>query len=195
MSSVDTLIAIITARLQLEDGPVIVGIDGRSGAGKSTLAEQLGASLPRAVIEGDDFYAGGSGEQWDAMTPAERAAHCIDWRRQVLVLTSLRAGRAVQWHPYDWEAFDGSLSSVVVRCDPADVVVLEGVYSCRPELRGLVDVCALVHVPESQRLQQLRSREGDGYRSEWESRWSSAEGFYFASVMAPELFDVVIGPD
>jgi uridine kinase len=55
--------------------PVVVAIDGRRGAGKSTLPRSLARTLGAAVIEGDDFYAGGSAEQWDMMSPAARADH------------------------------------------------------------------------------------------------------------------------
>lgn len=192
MSSVDTLIKAIADRSPSQHSPLVVGIDGRSGAGKSTLAACLVERADATVVEGDDFYAGGSSEEWDAMTPADRAAHCIDWKRQVPVLTALRAGRQAVWHRYDWDAFDGSMASDDVRCEPTDVVVLEGVYSCRPELHDLVDLRVLVHVPEARRRQQLRSREGDHYRDEWESRWSSAEHHYFESVMPPELFDLIL---
>lgn len=192
MSSEDTLAEIISAHLRSVDAPMIVGIDGRSGVGKSTLAAQLAERLGAAVVEGDDFYAGGSQQRWDAMTPAERAAYCIDWRRQVPVLTALRAGQQAKWCPYDWDAFDGSLSSVPVLCDPAALVVLEGVYSCRPELHDPVDLKVLVDIPEAQRQQQLHEREGDDYRSGWESLWSSAEDYYFDAVMPAGRFDLVV---
>ena len=107
----------------------LVALDGRSGSGKSTLSARLAAQLGVAVIEGDDFYAGGTAAQWDAWTPAERAAHCIDWRCQRPVLEALLAGRAATWHPYDWEAHDGSLTEEAVTCEPHPVVILEGEYS------------------------------------------------------------------
>lgn len=69
--------------------PLLVAIDGRSGAGKSILAAAVIAELEAAVIDGDDFYSGGSAVKWDAMTPAERVDHCMDWRRQLAVLETL----------------------------------------------------------------------------------------------------------
>jgi uridine kinase len=60
--------------------PTLVAIDGRSGVGKSTFAKRLARLRETAIIEGDDFYAGGVGLRTDS--PAERAESCIDWRRQ-----------------------------------------------------------------------------------------------------------------
>src|SRR5579862_4991483 len=72
--------------------PLLVAIDGRSGAGKSTLAAEVAVLTGAAVVDGDDFYAGGTAAEWDALTPAERAGRCVDWRRQREVLAALARG-------------------------------------------------------------------------------------------------------
>lgn len=172
--------------------PLIVAIDGRSGAGKSTLAADLAAELGAAVIDGDDFYAGGTADEWGAMTPAERAEHCIDWRRQRLVLEPLARGEEATWHPYDWQQDDGRLSARSCSCRPAQVVILEGAYSARPELADLIDVRVMLDVPDEPRRERLLRREGEHYRAEWEARWASAEEYYFNNVMPPEAFDLVM---
>ncbi|MGI8518644.1 MAG: hypothetical protein ACR2ME_09970, partial [Acidimicrobiia bacterium] len=64
--------------------PFIVAIDGRSGAGKSTLALALAAQTGATVINGDDFYSGGTAAEWDAMPPAEK---------RKTVLTGVASGR------------------------------------------------------------------------------------------------------
>lgn len=172
--------------------PLIVAIDGRSGAGKSALAGALAAELGAAVIDGDDFYSGGTAGQWEAMIPAERAEHCIDWRRQRSVLEALAQGEEATWHPYDWETDDGRLSDRSCTCRPARVVILEGAYSARPELADLLDLRVMLDVPDEARKERLRRREGEHYRAEWEARWASAEEYYFKNVMPPEAFDLVI---
>jgi cytidylate kinase len=53
---------------------VLVALDGRSGADKSTLARQVGADLGALVIDGDDFYRGGTDAHWDVLGPAEGEA-------------------------------------------------------------------------------------------------------------------------
>ena len=171
----------------------VVAIDGRSGTGKSTLAAGVAAALSSClVIDGDDFYAGGRAEEWDARSATANADLVIDWRRQRPVLAALRERRTVDWHPYDWDAFDGRLSTDPIVAEPADVVILEGAYSARPELDDLVDVRVLLVVPEAERHRRLVAREGEEYRDDWFDRWDAAEQHYFGTIRPPETFDLVI---
>ena len=173
-------------------GPILVALDGRSAAGKSTLAGEVAPLVGAVVIDGDDFYSGGTAETWDAMSAAEKANHCMDWRRQRPVLEKLASGLPATWHPYDWEADDGSLTLTSVVCDPAPVIILDGAYSARPELADLFDLRVLLDAPATLRRAQLIEREGEGYREEWNARWDEAEQWYFGNVMPPESFDLVI---
>ena len=185
--------------------PLFVGLDGRSGAGKSTLAEAITARLEAepndlrvTVIDGDQFYAGGTAESWDRQSPSEKAARVIDWRRQRRVLQQLRDSGVAEWHPFDWEAEDWDREPVPLASQPicaraGSIVLLEGAYSCRPELHDLLDLRMLLDVPRDVRRRQLLEREGAAYRADWEARWSAAEDYYFGSVMTPGRFDLVLG--
>jgi uridine kinase len=181
---------------------VFVALDGRSGAGKSTLAAAVADAcrsrgITVTVIEGDDFYAGGTAERWDQRSPAEKADQVIDWRRQHRVLDDLRLRGSASWHPFDWEAPDWNSDRVPLRSTPnsmtsTDVVILEGAYSARPELHDVLDLLVLLDTPPEQRRRQLLEREGDHYRTDWEARWSAAEDHYFGVVMPPHRFDRVL---
>lgn len=168
--------------------PFLVALDGRSGAGKSTLARALSDTLNGAVIEGDDFYAGGTGLRSDSAV--SRAAACIDWSRQRQVLEDLAAGRPAQWRAFDWEAFDGRLRDAPTILEPTPVVILEGVYSARPELADLLDLRLVLAVPEELRLRRLADREGT--IGPWERQWHEAEAYYFETVIPLTRFDAVI---
>lgn len=179
--------------------PLLVAIDGRSGTGKSTLAQAIGQTPPTglglpavAVIDGDDFYAGGTAQEWDRRSAAEKVAEGIAWWRQRPVLEALRRGETARWHPFDWDAFDGRLSLVAETCAPAPIVILEGAYSARPELADLLDLRVLYEVPDGLRRQRLIAREGLDYADDWWSRWEEAELLYFGSIMPPEAFDLVL---
>jgi uridine kinase len=173
-------------------GPILVALDGRSAAGKSTLAALVAQLVGAVVIDGDGFYSGGTASTWDAMSAAEKAGHCIDWRRQRPVLETLARGETAHWHPYDWEADDGSLAQTLIVCEPAPVIILDGVYSGRPELADLFDLRVLLDAPTDLRKEWLIEREGEGYREEWNARWDEAEQWYFGTVMPPEAFDLVL---
>jgi uridine kinase len=172
--------------------PTLVALDGRSAAGKSTLAAVVAPVVGAAVIDGDDFYSGGSAETWDAMSAAEKASHCIDWRRQRPVLETLARGERASWRSYDWQADDGSLADPPVICDPASVIILDGAYSARPELADLFHLRVLLDAPADLRERRLVQREGEDFRVDWNRRWDDAEQWYFAEVMPPEAFDLVL---
>ena len=196
------LVDVLIARLTSPQRSIFVAIDGRSGAGKSTLAAALAQACTArgvtvTVIEGDEFYAGGTAQRWDQRSPAEQAHHVIDWRRQHRVLDDLRANGDASWYPFDWEAPDWNSARVPLRSTPmsatvADIVILEGAYSARPELHDLLDVRVLLDTPSDRRRAQLLGREGDEYRSDWEARWSAAEDHYFGTIMPPDRFDHVL---
>lgn len=173
--------------------PLLVGLDGRSGAGKSTLAAAVATALPSVVvIKGDEFYNGGANDEWDHRSAAEKASLVIDWRRQLEVIETLRRRQPARWHCYDWEAFDGRLVDEVTITPPADVVMLEGAYSCRPELATHLDLSVLLHIDNDTRLKRLLERDGAIYRDDWLARWTEAEDHYFSVVRPPESFDFVL---
>jgi uridine kinase len=174
------------------DRPILIAIDGHSAAGKSTLAAAVARPLEAVVIDGDEFYAGGTGEQWDAMSPQEKAAHCVDWRKQRPVLEALARGEGARWHAYDWEVGDGRLMEHPTICPAGSVVILEGVYSARPELADLFQLRVLYDAPTHLRHQRWIKREGEGYLDDWARRWSEAEDWYFSHVMPTERFDLVL---
>ncbi len=175
-----------------EHHPLLVAIDGHNAAGKSTLAAEVASKIEAVVIDGDDFYAGGTAAQWDEMSPAEKADHCIDWRRQRPLLEMLKSGETVAWHPYDWDIHDGRLAAQPRVCAPAPVIILEGVYSARPELADLMDLRVLYEAPPALRRQRWKAREGEGSFDDWTRRWSDAEDWYFSQVMPSNRFDLVL---
>ncbi len=179
---------LVASSLDRAVGPVVVAVDGRSGVGKSTLAAQLAEQFGGLVIEGDDFYAGGTGILGDP--PASRAARCIDWQDQRRVLGLLKRGQAAAWHAFDWDAFDGSRSAQATRVAPARLVILEGTYSARPELADLTDLRLLLRVPDAVRLVRLLAREGE--IGPWETQWHEAEDWYFAHAAPADQFDLVL---
>jgi uridine kinase len=73
------------------------------------------------------------------------------------------------------------------------LVILEGAYSCRPELHDVLDLRVLLDTPCDVRRQCLLEREGKACRAEREARSSVAEEYYFGTVMPPSRFDLILG--
>lgn len=192
-AGLNALVATVAARAQGMSRPFILALDGRSGAGKSTLArrqaDQLASGgIGSGVIEGDDFYAGGTALRTD---PAEtRAGARIDWTRQRPVLEALRAGREAVWRAFDWDAFDGRLRDAPMVMPPEPVVIIEGVYAGRPELTKLLDLKVLIQVEDTLRKARLLAREGG--IGPWEQQWHEAEDHYLGRIMPPDRIDLIL---
>ena len=84
------------------------------------------------------------------------------------------------------------MSDRLVRAEAGSVVVLEGAYSCRPELHDLLDLRVLLDVPADIRCRRLGERDGENDHRDWNARWAAAENHYFGTVMTPGRFDLVI---
>ena len=181
------------------DRPYLVGLDGGSGSGKSTFALALTSRTRAALVASDDFFAAEiTTEGWARRSAAERAKDCIDWRRlRTEALEPLLTGHPARWHPFDFDRGplpDGTylLSPGTARVEPHPLVVLEGAYSCRPELADLIDLRALVDAPIAVRYRRLASREDPTFLTQWTDRWDEAEDYYFREVCPADGFHLVV---
>ena len=202
LGAVEPVVARARQLVIQRSNPVAIAIDGRSGAGKSAITVLIAAHLDATVIPLDDFFSAQvPSAQWDAWTPAERAAHVIDWGRvRTEVLDPLRAGHVARWNAFDFAAgprSDGTypMSDVWTERTPSAVVLLDGAYSGRPELRDAVDLAVLVEVPDALRRSRLRDREDAVFLKQWHARWDAAEEHNFNSVCPRESFDIVVCTD
>lgn len=189
VDNVPMIVEPIAARRGDVRGTVFVALDGRSGVGKSTLAMRLAEATPATLLDGDSFFAGGVAVRSDS--PEERARDCIDWRRQRAVLDALRGRRSASYRAFDWQAFDGSLATeLTVVALESSVVIVECVYSARPELADLLDLRILLRVPDDVRMARLLARERS--LTAWDQQWHEAEEWYFANAAPPEGFDIIV---
>jgi len=193
--SVDAVLSAVDACVaDGRPGPVVVALDGRSGAGKSTLASALALRRPATVVPGDHFYsstmAGLDAVSLGRLTDAEIADQVFDWRRlRDEALAPLARGEAARYAPYDWAAGDGRLGRPL-ELPPSDLVIVEGVYSARPDLADLVDLTVLVEVGAEQRRRRLARRTSDP--SGWVAVWKRGEDHYFSVVRQPGSYDLVL---
>lgn len=171
--------------------PLMVAIDGMSAAGKSTLAAGVVESLPDAeLIRGDDFYRVMTDELRFELSPERGYHEDYDWQRLLReVLTPLRRGATARFRRYDWST--GRLGRWA-EARPASVVIVEGVYVMRPELRPEFDLTIWVETrPEVRTLRQ--SQRDD--TPEWVARWDRAERLYVARFRPPASADLVVSGD
>ncbi len=185
-----------------DTSPFVVALDGGSGSGKSTISSCLERELDAVVIPCDDFFAANLPDNyWTTCSPAEKVRDVIDWRRVYKeALAPLLNGETARWYAFDFEAGpadDGTYpmqTSYTLR-EPQPIIVLDGIYSARPELSEWVDLAVLVDVPIETRHQRLAQREEAEFLKEWHQRWDVAEVYYFTEVRPPASFDLVVSND
>jgi uridine kinase len=166
----------------------VLAIDGHSAAGKSTFAQALASRTGAVLVRGDDFYRVMDEAVRADLSPAEGVELYYDWQRmRDEVLLPLRAGSPASYQPYDWNS--GRLASRLVKVSAAAVVILEGLFVSRVELRRLVDRSVLVETPAA--LRRRRQAERADASPEWLERWDAAERHFFRHIRPPATFDLV----
>jgi uridine kinase len=182
------VIAVLAARIEALDrhsGTLLVGIDGCGGAGKSTLARELATVVPHvSVVQFDDFYRS-SADRSD-----EEIGGNFDWRRlRDQLLQPLANGETAHYQRYDW---DGDELAEWHEIQPLGVLIVEGNYSTRSELRGFYDFTIWVDAPHDVRLRRGVQRDGEDSGATWLNVWMREEVRYVAAHRAAEHVDVVI---
>jgi len=161
------------------DAVLVVAVDGHGASGKSTIAAALARMRDVALVHTDDFFV-----------PARDRAATLsidgryDWRRlRAEALEPLRRRRTARFAATRWDRDDHE--AVVI--EPAQVVILEGVYAAGANLEDLVDHRVLVTTPVVERLSRLHERVPEG---QWDDGWIVAELEYFAALDPPRGFDL-----
>jgi uridine kinase len=173
-------------------GPGIVAIDGTGGSGKSTLATAVAALLDGAVIvHGDDFYRVMPAGERERLGPEQGYQRYFDWERlRDEVLAPVRAGRAARYQRFDWST--GELG-VWREVEPGATVIVEGVYSARPELMPYYRLTVFVDTPREVCLRRVRARGENS--EEWILRWRAAEDFYLRGMWPQARVGLVVRGD
>ena len=174
------------------DGVALVAIDGMGGSGKTTLATALVELRDATVVHGDDFYRPMDAEERAGLDPEEGYQYYFDWQRlREEVLLPLAEGRDAAYRRYDWTTGDLAPDELH-RVSPSGTVVVEGVYTARPELADYYDLLVYVDTPHEESLRRLRERGDDHGPIDWESRWRLAEEHYLATTRPEKRAHLVV---
>jgi phosphoribulokinase len=182
---------ILAAVLAVDHRPVAVGVDGQGGSGKSTFARELLQILPitACIVHGDDFYSEMSTTERESLDPEEGYQRYFDWRRlKSEVLRSIGDDSAApRYRQYNWDTC--GLGGWLVISMP-EVVIVEGVYTLRPELRDAFDITVFLQAGKGTRLRRQISRGENS--SFWIEHWIAAEDYYIANTGPWEWVDFTV---
>jgi uridine kinase len=168
---------------------LFVAIDGGAGAGKSMLARGIREHLKSvSILRTDDFFRP-LNEHPIAQLSAEKLYELyFPWERMCdEALIPLHRGETAKFQRYDWST-DRLLDWVSV--EPAEIVLVEGVYSSRPELRPMLDAIIVVEAPRAERLRRILARGPNS--GDWITPWMSAEDWYLNQIRPQDAADLTL---
>jgi uridine kinase len=169
---------------------LFVAIDGGAGAGKSMLARGIREHLKSvSILRTDDFFRP-LNEHPIAQLSAEKLYELyFPWERmRDEALIPLHRGETARYQRYDWST-DRLLDWVSV--EPAEIVLVEGVYSSRPEIRPMLDAVIVVEASRAERLRRVLARDPNGV-DDWMTAWMSAEDWYLNQIRPQDAADLTL---
>lgn len=181
--------SLIQARKR-EGRPLFIAIDGGAGAGKSMLARGIQAQRGSvSILRTDDFFRP-LNEYPVALLAAEKLYELyFPWdRMRDEALIPLHRGETATYQKYDWST-DRLLEWETIK--PTEIVLVEGVYSSRPELRPMLDATIFIEAPKSERLKRIKSRNPNEPIN-WLTPWLSAEDHYLIQIRPQDTADLTL---
>lgn len=174
----------------LRDGkPHIIAIDGRCASGKTTLAAALQRDYGCDVIAMDHFF----------LRPEQRTAERlripgenVDHERFLQeVLLPLKQGKPISYRPFDCSRME---LSNPMETGTHQLTIVEGSYSCHPNLWAYYDLRLFLTVNPEEQLRRLIARNGS-YAQVFRERWIPLEESYFSAWDLPNCCDLCIHTD
>lgn len=183
---------------------LIVGIDGLGGAGKSTISESLLELLSEenysvTLLHIDDFIHPRS-VRYNENYPEWECYYNLQWRYDYLKNAVIEPIKSGADYICDIELYDKDNDSYFLKTTDipnGSIVLIEGIFLQRPELKGAFDLMIYIDVPEETRLARVLER--DGYigdraqiKAKYDGRYFPAERHYAKNCAPAENADFVV---
>lgn len=163
-------------KIYQQKGQVTIAIDGRCGSGKTTLANKLKAYFDCHIFHMDDFYLQ---EYQRTQERYNEPGGNVDRERfKKEVLEPLKEHQDVLYRPFDCSTMSISEGT---RYPYKPINIIEGSYSCHPELIDAYDLSIFVDIDETLRLKRIEKRNGKEVLDMFIKKWIPLEEKYFSS--------------
>lgn len=186
------------SQLQRRQSTLLIAIDGPGGAGKSTIARAIAAhSADVAIVQMDDFFFP-MADRASTKGVLETVGGDVDWERvRDQVIHPLVRNETARYQRYDWGTNGLEEWHEIV---PGGVVIIEGVYSLRRELRDCYDFRIWVDCPKevylarglARSMSELPDRPIEEARVDWETIWIPAEEKYAREHLPKDSAELIV---
>ena len=165
----------------------ILAIDGRCASGKTSLAKELSERLDCNVIHADDFYL--QAFQRTKERYSEPGGNLDRERLAREILLPLKEGKSPLYRPFLCHSMSFGEE---IRLPEKAIYIIEGSYSCHPELRTFYDMTVFVTADPETQKQRIRSRNGEERLADFIGKWIPLEERYFQAFDVMQNADAVV---
>ena len=182
----------------------IVGIDGLGGAGKSTISESICDLLCSekynvTILHIDDFIHPRN-IRYNDNYPEWECYYNLQWRYDYLKNDIIKPMKNGSDFIGDIELYDkdhDSYFSQNIYVPNGSIVIIEGIFLQRQELKGIFDFMIYIDVPQEIRLDRVLERDGyignkDQIKEKYDNRYFPAEHHYVNTCMPEANADYII---
>lgn len=163
-------------KIYQQKGHVTIAIDGRCGSGKTILANKLKAYFNCHIFHMDDFYLQ---EYQRTQERYNEPGGNVDRERfKKEVLDPLKNQQDVLYRSIECSSMSIS-EGTVYPYKPINII--EGSYSCHPELIDAYDITVFLDIDEPLRLKRIEKRNGKEALNMFIKKWIPLEEKYFSS--------------
>ncbi len=154
-------------------GICIIALDGRAASGKTTLSADFSSITGAGVIHMDDFFLPAALRTPTRLSQPGGNVHYERFRDDVL--PHLVHPDAFAYPRFDCASMTFSESQQVAE---SRIRLVEGAYSCHPQLGEYMHVRAFSDVEKTEQLLRIRTRDGDEQLQRYQERWIPMEEAY-----------------
>ena len=179
---------------------MILGIDGLGGAGKTTVAREIQQQVVGSVLLHIDDFIHPRHVRYDNEIEPWEAYYWKQWRYDYLVdsiLQPMKSGLPIDKYIQIYNKEKDVYEETRFTISPGNLLIVEGVFLQREELREYFDQIIYVHAEKETRLQRVLTRDSyignrDAIVKKYEERYFPAEERYVADCHPKKHADLVI---
>lgn len=176
---------IVSEILKNFENKKLIAIDGRCAAGKTTLAALLSEKTGCTVIHADCFFPRPEQRTEERLnTPGGNIDH---ERLKSEVMLPISRGGSFYYRRFDCKTMTFSEDFFVENNKP---IIVEGSYSCHPELRDFYDLRIFLSTDYATQLKRIEQRDGVERVPDFRNKWIPFEEKYFSAFRIAECCDL-----